>query len=166
MVDQERTLVLLRHAKSDWPEGVADIERPLADRGRRDAPVAGRWLRERVPDIDLVLCSPSARTRQTWRLVSAELGGTPESHVESHIDKRIYTASPTDLLSVVRDLPASAGTALVIGHNPGLEELVSLLADVPCELRTSSVAVVAGPGGWADAGPGWGRLVESDTPRA
>jgi phosphohistidine phosphatase len=166
MVDQERTLVLLRHAKSEWPEGIADVERPLADRGRRDAPVAGRWLRERVPDIDLVLCSPAARTRQTWRLVSAELGGTRESHVESHIDKRIYDASTTDLLAVVRELPDAATTVLLVGHNPGLEQLVALLTGTPCELRTSSVAVLAGPDTWATAGPNWARLVESETPRS
>jgi phosphohistidine phosphatase len=165
MVDQERTLVLLRHAKSEWPEGIADVERPLTDRGRVDAPAAGRWLHERVPEIDLVLCSPSARTRQTWRLVSAELGDTPESHVVSHIDKRIYDASTDDLLAVVHDVPTTAGTVLLIGHNPGLEELVNLLTDVRCELRTSSLAVVTAAGGWADAGPGWGRLAESDTPR-
>jgi phosphohistidine phosphatase len=166
MVDQERTLVLLRHAKSDWPEGIADIERPLADRGRKDAPAAGKWLREQVPGIDLVLCSPAARTRQTWRLVATELTLKPDTHIESHIDKRIYTASPNDLLGVVRDLPATAGTVLVIGHNPGLEELVGLLADVRCELRTSSIAVLSGSGVWSEAGPGWGRLVESETPRA
>src|SRR5690242_15813577 len=71
-----RRLILLRHAKSDWPEGVADLDRPLAERGRADAPVAGRELaRLGVPDV--VLCSPAQRTRATWELARQAMG--PES---------------------------------------------------------------------------------------
>lgn len=151
------TLVLLRHAKSAWPDGVADLERPLADRGRRDAPVAGRWLREHVR-VDLVVCSPAVRTRQTWRLVAEELDATPEFLV----DERVYDASVADLVAVVRELPASAATVLVIGHNPGLSEL----GGTTTELRTSAVAVLRGDVAWADAGPGSYSLVECETPRA
>ncbi|HXT88463.1 MAG TPA: histidine phosphatase family protein, partial [Trebonia sp.] len=79
--DADRRLLLLRHAKSDWPD-VADHERPLAKRGRRDAPVVGRWLRTSGYLPDAVICSTAARARQTWELVSAELpsAAPPEVH--------------------------------------------------------------------------------------
>jgi phosphohistidine phosphatase len=146
-----RTLVVLRHAKSAWPDDVADRRRPLADRGRRDASAAGRWLRDNVGAVDLVLCSPALRTRQTWELVSAELVGTPEFR----LDERIYAASLGDLLEVVTE--ASADTVLLIGHNPGLSELVGELARTDVELKTSSVAVLRQDHGWS--------LVELATPR-
>ena len=69
----ERTLILLRHAKSDWSGMEADIRRPLAQRGRRQAPEAGRWLGANVDNIDLVVLSPATRAQQTWELVAAEL---------------------------------------------------------------------------------------------
>src|SRR5689334_23158709 len=110
-----RRLVLLRHAKSAWPDAVPDLKRPLNERGRRDAPAAGRWLREYIDDLGAVVCSPARRTRETWALVAAELDGPPSPT----LDERIYGAPPDDLLAVVRDLPDDAGTALLIGHNPG-----------------------------------------------
>ena len=71
--DETRRLLLLRHAKSAWPD-LADSERPLNDRGRRDAPAMGRWLRDKGYVPDLVLCSTAQRTRDTWALVAGELG--------------------------------------------------------------------------------------------
>lgn len=156
-----RRLVLLRHAKSAWPDGVPDAARPLNDRGRRDAPAAGRWLREQVGVLDAVVCSPAQRTRETWALVAAELSGPPEAVV----DDRIYAAEPEELLDVVRDLPDAAGTALLIGHNPGVVELVELLSGQEREMRTSSIAVLSWSGVWADAGADVAGLDEHATPR-
>src|SRR5690349_19664904 len=80
-MDHTRRLVLLRHAKSEWPEGVPDHKRPLTARGRRDATAAGRWLRAHLDDLghglDAVACSPAQRTRETWALVAAELADPP-----------------------------------------------------------------------------------------
>jgi phosphohistidine phosphatase len=151
-------LAALRHAKSAWPDGVPDLRRPLGDRGRRDAPVAGRWLRDNIAQIDLVVCSPAERTRQTWALVAEQLTTVPPVREEP----RIYDGS---LLDVVRDLPADAGTVLLIGHNPALEDLVELLAGKPAVFKTSTIALVDSDQGWADAGPGWGRLTSAVTPR-
>ncbi|MFF5987966.1 SixA phosphatase family protein [Prauserella flavalba] len=156
-----RELVILRHAKSDWPYGVADDERPLAERGRRDAPAAGRWLRAHVPAFDLVLCSTAKRARQTWHLVRRELGGSPEV---SH-DGRLYGASADTLTRIARELPGDAHTVLFIGHNPGLEDFVSTLADRGCTLKTSAIAVLSGTGDWTDVRPGWASLDDVAKPR-
>lgn len=156
-----RRLVVLRHAKSAWPDGVADHERPLAGRGRREAPLAGRWLAEHVDRIDLVVCSSAVRARQTWERAGAELGRAPETRV----DERVYAASARTLLAVVRALPDAARTVLVIGHNPGLEDLVENLCGVPGELKTSAIAVLSGRGDWAGVTPNWARLDAAATPR-
>jgi phosphohistidine phosphatase len=157
----ERTLVVLRHAKSDWPEGVPDDERPLARRGRRDAPAAGRWLRDQVGGIDLAVCSPAVRARQTWELAAAELDPPPRV-VE---DERVYAGSLDTLVSVVHGIPAAAGTAVLVGHNPGLQELVELLTGEGRDLKTAAIAVLTWPGEWPDAGPRVAMLAARAKPR-
>jgi len=156
-----RRLVLLRHAKSAWPDGVPDAGRPLNERGRRDAPAAGRWLREHVDGLGVVVCSPAKRTRETWELVAAELADPPSPTV----DERIYGAPPEDLLTVIRELPDTAGSALLIGHNPGVAELVELLGGQDREMRTAAIAVLSWDGVWADAAADVARLDEHVTPR-
>ena len=84
-----RRLVLLRHAKSDWPDDVPDHERPLARRGRRDAPAAGRWLRKSGYVPDLVLCSTARRARETWQLAE-------EEHVTLAVGRDYTDVAPVD----------------------------------------------------------------------
>jgi phosphohistidine phosphatase len=124
--DTTRRLILLRHAKSDWPD-VPDRDRPLAKRGRRDAPRIARWLHEQGYQPDVVVVSAATRTRQTWDLVAPELGGSPAVHFEP----RAYAASALTLLYLAQELPARYRTALLIGHNPGLSELATSLAASP-----------------------------------
>src|SRR6266498_2986208 len=142
----QRTLVVVRHAKSDWSKAVADEQRPLAARGRRDAPEIGRWLAEHVGRVDLVVCSPAKRARQTWQLAGAGLD--PEPPVRH--DERIYTSDPGGLLGVIDELPDEVGTVVLVGHNPSLTELVPLLSGEAHELKTSAVAVLRWSGAWAD----------------
>ncbi|MFI1928214.1 SixA phosphatase family protein [Streptomyces sp. NPDC020377] len=97
-----RRLVVLRHAKSAWPEGVPDHERPLAPRGRRDAPAAGRALAEAGCVPDLALCSTAARARGTWELAAAEWDTPPPVR----LDPRLYGADVRELLEVVHETPA------------------------------------------------------------
>jgi phosphohistidine phosphatase len=124
--DPTRRLILLRHAKSDWPD-VPDHDRPLAKRGRRDAPRIGRWLHEHGYQPDVVVVSDAARTRQTWDLVAPELGGSPAVRFEP----RAYAASALTLLYLAQELPERYRTALLISHNPGLSELATSLAAPP-----------------------------------
>ncbi|MCX4231912.1 SixA phosphatase family protein [Streptomyces sp. NPDC020707] len=161
-----RRLVVLRHAKSAWPDGVPDHERPLAARGRRDAPAAGRALADADCLPDLALCSTAVRARQTWELAAAEWGTPPPVR---H-DARLYAADVPELLDAVREAPAEAETLLLVGHNPGLEELVLTLAgdgldtaldDVRTKFPTSAIAILAWHGPrWASLGPGAALLTD------
>jgi phosphohistidine phosphatase len=170
--DETRRLVLLRHAKSAWPD-VADAERPLADRGRRDAPVVGRWLRRSGYVPDAVLCSPARRTRETWALVASELRAEPPVSYE----QRIYEATALSLLHLLREAGGKCRIVLLIGHNPGLAELAVGIAQVthgpevrPLErarakFPTAAVAVLEFSGDWAGLTAGEARMIDFAVPR-
>jgi phosphohistidine phosphatase len=166
-----RRLVVLRHGKSAWPEGVPDHDRPLAPRGRRDAPAAGRVLAETDCLPDLAVCSTALRARQTWELASAQWGTPPQVRHDS----RLYAADVPDLLAVARETPPEVHTLLLIGHNPGLEELVLTLAGsdlddaldaVRTKFPTSAIAVLTwyGPS-WETLVPGCALLTRMTVPR-
>ena len=132
------TLVLLRHAKSSWTEDVPDHLRPLAGRGRRAAPIAGRWLWAEGYAPDLVLCSTARRARQTWQLAESGLlaAGDPGSSGAAaappvSYEREVYQASAAGLLDLLRRQPASVRTLLLVGHEPGMSELALTLAGAP-----------------------------------
>lgn len=159
-----KTLVVLRHAKSAWPDGVADHDRPLSDRGRRDAPAVGRWLREQGVIIELALVSSARRTVETADLVLAELDPPPHRLVSDEV----YHAGAGDLLDRVRSLPDNVGTVLIIGHNPSVGMLASVLDSSSrglMEFKTSAVAIFDLGAHWADANAGSARLRASAVPR-
>jgi phosphohistidine phosphatase len=162
-----RRLVLLRHAKSDWPD-VADHERPLAKRGRRDAPVAGRWLGESGFVPDAVVCSTAVRARETWALAGQGLAAVvPGAAPEVRFEPRIYEATVLGLLMLIREFPPRWRTVLLIGHNPGLAELTIGLAgpdpEPPHAFPTAFIAAL-GLGSWAEAAPGGARLLAFTVP--
>jgi phosphohistidine phosphatase len=166
--DAGRRLVLLRHAKSDWPD-VADEERPLAKRGRRDAPAVGRWLGASGYVPDAVVCSTTRRTRETWELASAGLAAVaPGASPAVRYEPRVYRATVLSLLMLVREFDPAWRTAMIVGHNPGLAELTVGLAvadaGAPYAFPTAAVAVLDLPGPWADAAPGEARLVAFTVP--
>lgn len=158
----DRTLILLRHAKSDWSGDEPDIARPLAKRGRRQAPDAGRWLAAHADRIDLAVVSPASRARSTWDLVAAELDVRPPTR----IDDRVYAASGRELLAVVRELPDDVETVVLVGHNPGLEDLVSLLTGEWPPMPTSALALITVSGSWSTAGDHSAVLRASGRPPA
>lgn len=122
-----KRLVLLRHAKSDYPMGVADHDRPLASRGNREAPAAGAWLRENNVVPDFIVTSDALRTRSTCAWVISELG---EKAPTPYLDSRVYGASSTKLCAIINETPETVTTLLVIGHQPVLQELAMRLASV------------------------------------
>jgi len=156
----ERTLILMRHAKSDWSNDEADIDRPLSKRGRRQAPDAGRWLASNIDSIDLAVISPANRARSTWDLASAALGDYPQTR----IDDRVYAASDSQLLDVVRALPNDVYTVVLVGHNPGIEDLVCLLTGEQVAIPTSALAVIEFTGSWSSAGRSSAVLTASGRP--
>ena len=118
-----KTLHLLRHAKSDWEnDALGDHERPLAPRGVKAARRLAEHLGQHPLQLDLVLCSTATRTRQTLELILPALGA-----VDVSFEDDLYGAGAGDLQVRLRRLPRSVNAVLVIGHNPGLEELASLL---------------------------------------
>ena len=121
-----RRLILLRHAKSAWPDGVSDPERPLATRGVADATAAGPILAGLAPLTadDVVLCSPARRTRQTWRLVGQALPDLPPTRFEP----AIYGAEVDDLLDLIRSVPDAVATVVVVGHEPTMSQTAAALA--------------------------------------
>ncbi len=173
-----RTLVLLRHAKSAWPD-VPDHDRPLAPRGQRDAPVLGRWLRTAGHVPDQVLCSTARRARQTWQLAQARLGAaSPVS-----LDQGVYQGSATQLQDLIRRAPPAVRTLLLVGHDPAIQELALTLAATTPAFRlsdaapadaldrmrakfpTAAIAVFEFTGNWDRLGPGTARLTSFATPR-
>jgi phosphohistidine phosphatase len=166
-------LILLRHAKSAWPDDVPDHDRPLAPRGRRDAPAAGRWLRKSGYVPDRVLCSTARRARETWQLAEEKLGANPETVLE----ERVYGASISGLLDLAHQTPADVHTLIIVGHDPAMRGLTLELADdqpgdpeadaiarVQAKYPTAAIAVLAFSGGWAELSPGHARLAEFVAP--
>ncbi|MFE0705038.1 SixA phosphatase family protein [Streptomyces sp. NPDC058872] len=170
-VDTPRSIVLLRHAKADWNDE-SDHERPLAERGRKDAPVAGRRLTETGIGFDLALCSTALRTRETWKLAVQELPVRPRTVYE----ERIYEASLGELIAVVNETPDAVGNLLLVGHNPGMHALADALAgaaegDALARMNrggfpTSAFAVLTFNGSWKSVEHGVGRLVDFWSPHA
>lgn len=165
-----RRLILLRHAKSAWPDGTPDLDRPLNPRGREAAPRMGEYLKEEGLLPDLVLVSPARRTRETLDLVAPHLGP-----VETREEPRIYEATDDRILAVIRETPAAVRTLLLIGHNPGFHEVARALvghgdryafARMREKYPTAGLAVIDFPlEDWAGIGVREGRLDRFVTPK-
>ncbi|MFE6847715.1 SixA phosphatase family protein [Streptomyces sp. NPDC057686] len=159
MARKERRIVVVRHAKAVPKHVTDDFDRELADRGRHDAPRAGRRLAQSGVGIDLALCSPALRTRQTWQLMVPELSAPPTTVYED----RLYRADGEGLLSLVAGTPSGLTGLAMVGHNPGVHELVTrLCGDGPKQLvqrlrsgfPKSAYAVLTVMGDWEEAD--WG----------
>lgn len=157
-----KTLILLRHAKSSWDGGEVDHDRPLAKRGRRQAPEAGAWLADHLPDIELAVVSTAARARETWELASGELTLAPAVR----FDENAYAAWGETLRDLVRGLPEEHETVALVGHNPGLEDLVEMLSGHYLTMPTACLAVLEWDGPWASAGLTRARVLAHGRPPA
>lgn len=133
-----KTLLLVRHAKSNWDQpGLADHDRPLNHRGRRDAPDMARRLAERGLVPDVMLSSSAVRARTTAVLLAGELGFDPERIVA---DERLYAASVDEVLTVIGELGDEVSCAMVVGHNPEIAAVVHRLSNEDHEMPTGAVA--------------------------
>lgn len=160
------TLVLMRHGKSGYPEGTPDHDRPLAERGEREAALAGRWIRENVPPIDAVLCSTATRTRQTLTATAIA--------AHTRYEKQLYGASPEEIIEEIGFTEDTVSTLLVVGHSPGIPwtslELdatkeSSMVDAINLKFPTSAIAVLTFDGNWSDLGSGKASLTHFHVPR-
>jgi phosphohistidine phosphatase len=160
----ERTLIILRHAKADHPDGVADADRPLTERGHQDAAAAGSYLITAGHLPDMVLCSPARRTRQTWHGIALALTEAPAVSYEP----MIYTGGVADLIKVIQQVDDEVSRLLIIGHNPTVSQLSALLDQTGAarELRTSGIAVHRVPHTWAELKHRSAPLIATHTARA
>lgn len=167
----DRTLVLMRHAKSSWSTGDPDHARPLSGRGRRDGWAAGAWFVDHGLVPELAIVSTSTRTRQTLQRLTH--GGATFGAIE--FDSAIYGADEHDLVRLVTSAPSNVRTLLVIGHNRAIEEAVFLLARrvgnhewwsaMDAKFPTAAIAVIGFDGDWSDVEPGVGALLAYAVPR-
>lgn len=178
---QMKILGLFRHAKSDWGDARArDFDRPLNARGRRGAPIMGRhisaYLAQRGLQWDRILASPAVRAAETIELAAQGAGLEAGRSLAVNWDRRIYLASSASLLDVLREQDDSVGSILMVGHNPGLEDLIfdlvpddgsSPLRDVvEVKFPTATFAVLEINGDhWADVRENGARLVHLMRPR-
>jgi phosphohistidine phosphatase len=161
-----KTLIVLRHAKSSWQTTEADLLRPLSERGERDATAAGEVLADY--NLDVVLASTATRVQLTWE--NAEAGGAECDDVRFF--ESLYHAWVDDLMAMVQGLPESDTTALLIGHQPTLSELVLSLAKeneltekVAKKFPTCGLAVLTFGGKWENLKPGKATLKRFEIPR-
>ena len=172
MTDRYRMLLLLRHAKSDYPTGVADHERPLAPRGEREAGLAGDWLRAHAPAVDAVLCSTATRTRQTLTRTRID---APVNFVD-----RLYDATPGAVIEEINSVESHFGpdveTLLVIGHEPAMSAVALGLATadgsnttaaerISTKFPTSAIAVLRTGEPWDQLSLSGAALVGFHVPR-
>ena len=135
-----KTLVLARHAKSDWPVGVEDIKRPLKDRGKKDATFLGSLLESKSFMPDGIISSPARRARDTAQIIASNLGYEREIQIE----KRVYFQGSEALKEVIRAFPNEWRTAMVFGHNPTMEDVVGSLLGMRADfiMPTSAMACI------------------------
>lgn len=161
-------LYLLRHAKSSWADPtLADRERPLAQRGRRDAKRVAKHLRRLGCEPELVLCSSAARTRETVELMRPALGGSTVM-----LEQELYAASTDELLARIRLVPDPVASVMLIGHNPGLHQLALALASAGDELErleakfpTAALATLTFSESWSRLAPAEATLAAYVVPK-
>lgn len=158
-----KLLFILRHAKSSWTDtSLSDFERPLNERGLNTAPFMGELLARRSYVPDLIVSSPAKRASQTATLIKEAAG----FNSEIRFDERIYEASPQTLRQVISELDDSLGTAMLVGHNPGIEGFIRYLTKKIEPMPTAALAVIKLKiDGWSEADADSGKLVEIIRPK-
>ncbi len=134
-----KILLLLRHAKSSWrDEALSDFDRPLNERGKKAAHAIARYIRKHKMMPDLVLSSPAVRARETTGIITT----TAKLTAEIRYDQRIYEADPPRLVQVLSQIENNFCSVLLVGHNPGIEELISLLTGSSQHMPTAALAKI------------------------
>lgn len=169
-------LLLFRHAKSAWDDPtLSDFERPLAPRGIKAARLMGAEMAKRGHFPDTALVSTATRAQQTWSLAALAIEKAAVTPVETQYERGLYLAAPVAILAYAGALPASTETALIVGHNPGMESLAlslsgpssdpAALGRMTRKFPTAALAVLVFDGDWSELKPGCARLTFFVRPR-
>lgn len=161
-----KTLFLVRHAKSSWAEpGATDFERPLNDRGKRDAAEMGKRLKLRGIQFDRIISSPAVRAKKTAFLFAHEMGYDTEAIIW---DRELYLAAPDTILKTIGKVPNTVNSLAIFCHNPGITELANTLSSVRVDnMPTGSVYVVNFNGlSWEEFEKASHRFVFFDYPKS
>lgn len=158
-----KTLYIMRHAKSSWADtDLADFDRPLNDRGQRDAPFMGNVMRDNGYAPDIILSSPAVRARETARL--AKQGGSLDGDLVP--DDRIYEASPQTLRQVIAEVNDKFTSAMLVGHNPGIEGFIRYLTGTLEPMPTAALAVVElNTASWSGVAATSGKVIKIIRPK-
>jgi len=163
-----RELILLRHGKSDWKNDCLDVERPLSDKGKKAITKVQQWLVENHLQPDLILSSPATRAKQTLKRIC------PNQKINQLEVQSLYLAPLSTLLKTLSEIPKSAQTVMLIGHNPGLEELITYLSETRKTssldpkahlLPTGGLAHFVLPEDWHHLQAGAGKLIQLIQPK-
>lgn len=156
-------LYLLRHAKSNWKDlSVNDFNRPLNKRGKNDAPNMGKFLNNRNVRVDLIISSSAKRTKETSRVIAEKIGYKNQII----FDENIYEATFEKLLSIIKNLDTNLNKVMIVGHNPGLTDLVNYLVDIEIDnIPTCGVAAIKLENDWCELKRNCGKLLFFEYPK-
>lgn len=160
-----KTLYLIRHAKSSWETAnLTDFDRPLNERGKKNAPEMGKFLKKENHYPDLILSSPAKRALKTARIIAEEIG-YPKNKIEEEI--KIYEASVSDLLKITNQLDEKLNTVFLFGHNPGFTDFLNYLTDESISnIPTCGIAKIEFEvDSWKKISGGTGKLVYFNSPK-
>lgn len=155
-------ILLMRHAKSDWPEGVSDLERPLSEKGKKNAVKMGQWLINQGLMPDLILVSPAKRAQQTVRRLCKECK-TPIETLDA-----LYNADENTLMQILQNLPENVKRVMIVGHNPGIQQLAETLDEAPPSdplFPTAAIVHLLFPGKWQQLLPHHSKRLNFVTPK-
>ena len=164
-----KTLLLFRHAKSDWGNpGQADFDRPLNERGSKSAKRMGEWMKQQHIQPEWIICSPAQRAQETLSLLRHSIS-IPDTLVQ--FDERVYQASLSTLLEIIAQCPEDMDNIMLVGHNPGMDELLTYLcgANLPLSskgklMATATLAQISLPDDWQQLKSECGKLQQITRP--
>jgi len=157
----KKELILMRHGKSDWSQILPDYQRPIKKRGFQESAKVGLWLRDHSLVPELLISSPAQRARDTAETVASNMGYSADN---IFWNESVYMADVSELLDVIATTPEECGSLMIVGHNPGLEDLLFYLIeelDIPEDgkvMPTATVAVLETDLAWSDLEHGSCRL--------
>lgn len=159
-----KTIAFIRHAKSDWNNDLPDFERPLKKRGKNDAPMMGKYIRDSFTLPDLIISSPATRARQTAELLAAELGYPADSIAYA---RELYMADSETYFRIIHEIEDNVDNVYIVSHNPGTENIINQISDARLDhMPTCGIAQIGFEvNAWLDVHEASGKILRFDIPK-